>query len=536
MPGIFVRWTGEPVSLWRGSTSCRPRPTITATMREGRSVDTPSLTPHKGRRRLYRSLQTRMAASYVIATAAVVILVEAVAIGFIIPNLLASQDLQSRVTQTAGNLADQISLISTSADHVVLPADFVLGQPGTSLGPGQVQQSGNGLVVPQVTQHYSTGSAPLTLALVFTPDGKILASSYPSRYPIGSSAFAATPTGSAYQSGKGAEIASTPTGKVAWSMLPVQFPPAAIVYVQAPVQAATIASVSSAGPLLQGGLVLLVLTLPVGVIFGVLTTRGVVRRLRRLGTTSAKLADGDLSRRVEPGPHDEVGQLERDFNQMAERLQASVDYERSLAEKSARLAERSRISRELHDSISQDLFSLSLLAGGLDKALPPDSPLRSEVRALAQTVESANREMRALLLELRPATLEEKGLVPALDELVSTYATRLGIKVDADLVPVRMAPAAELAALRIAQEGLANAIKHAQATSIKLALHRNGSGAEIVVTDNGRGFEVSSNGATKGLGLRLMRERIEELGGSFTVQSDAGGGTVLRAILPGEAT
>jgi two-component system NarL family sensor kinase len=144
--------------------------------------------------------------------------------------------------------------------------------------------------------------------------------------------------------------------------------------------------------------------------------------------------------------------------------------------------------------------------------------------------------MRALLLELRPATLEEKGLVPALDELVSTYATRLGIKVDADLVPVRMAPAAELAALRIAQEGLANAIKHAQATSIKLALHRNGSSAEIVVTDNGRGFEVSSNGATNGLGLRLMRERIEELGGSFMVQSDAGGGTVLRAILPGAAT
>ena len=493
-----------------------------------------------------------MAASYVLATAAVVILVEAVAIGFIIPNLLASQDLQSRVTQTAENLAGQISLISTSTDRVVLPADFVLGQPGSSLGPGQVQQSSSGLVVPQVTQHYSAASAPLTLALLFTPDRKILASSYPSRYPIGSSASAATPSRSTNQFGKTPEIASTPTGKVAWSMLPLvldristsgkppgadrQSPPAAIVYVQAPVQAATIASMSNAGPLLQGGLVLLALTLPIGVIFGVLTTRGVVRRLRRLGTTSAQLADGDLSQRVEPGAHDEVGQLERDFNHMAERLQASVDHERSLAEKSARLAERSRISRELHDSISQDLFSLSLLAGGLDKALAPDSPLRIEVRALAETVESANREMRALLLELRPTALEEKGLIPALDELVSTYATRLGIKVDAELEPVRMTPAAELAALRIAQEGLTNAIKPAQATNLKLALHRNGCGAEIAVTDNGRGFEVSSNGASKGLGLRLMRERIEELGGSLTVQSEAGGGTVLRAILPGEAT
>lgn len=518
-------------------------------MREGRSNNPPFPNLRKKGRPFYRGLQARMAASYVLATAAVVILVEAVAIGVIIPNLLASQDLQNRVNQTAANLSDQLSLLSTSTDHLVLPSDFVLGQPGSSLGPGQVQDSGNGLVVPQVGTSFSAGALPLTLALVFTPDGKVLASSYPGRYPAGSSAYAAIPGGATYEFGKPGQISSTPSGQVAWIVQPILLrqqltngkPPGAekpvataLVYVQAPVQAATIASVNSAAPLLQGGLVLLVLTLPVGVIFGVLTTRGVVRRLRRLGSTTAQLAEGDLSRRVTPGADDEVGQLERDFNHMAERLESAVSQERNLADKSARLAERSRISRELHDSISQDLFSLSLLAGGLDKALPPDSPLRIEVRALAQTVESANREMRALLLELRPTTLEEKGLVPALDELVSTYATRLGIKVDADLEAVRMAPAAELAALRIAQEGVANAIKHAQATSIKLALHRNGSGAEITVSDNGRGFDASSNGSGKGLGLRLMRERIEELGGSLIVRSNAGQGTVLTAFIPGE--
>jgi signal transduction histidine kinase len=488
-----------------------------------------------------------MATSYVLVTAAVVILLEAVAIGFVIPNLLASQDLTNRVNQTAANLADQVALVSTSSDHVALPANYSLGQLDVSLGPGQMQASGNGVEVPQVSGAYPADAPPFTLALLFSPDGQIIASSYPSRYPPGSSAYAVMPNGSGSELGKTSQISSSGSGRVAWAVQPVvldrlgtglppgaskAFPPSALVYVQAPLQAATIASVNGAAPLLQGGLVLLVLTLPVGLIFGVLTTQGLVRRLRRLGSTTAKLADGDLSQRVTPGNADEVGHLERDFNHMAERLQAAVSQERALAEKSARLAERSRISRELHDSISQDLFSLSLLANGLDKALPDESPVRKEVRALAETVQSANREMRALLLELRPTTLEEKGLVPALHELVSTYADRLGINVDADLETVPMAPAAELAALRIAQEGLANAVKHAQAKTIRLSLHRNGSGAELCVTDDGRGFDQPANGTAAGLGLRLMRERVEELGGTLAIRSATGEGTVLTATLP----
>jgi signal transduction histidine kinase len=302
------------------------------------------------------------------------------------------------------------------------------------------------------------------------------------------------------------------------------------IYVQAPVQAQTIGSLASAEPLLLPGLIVLLLAVPVGTLFGLLTTRGVVRRLRRLAGTSASYADGDFAQRVALGPPDEVGKLERNFNEMAARLQEAVRRERLLAEKSARLAERSRISRELHDSISQDLFSLSLLAGGLEKALPSDSPVRAEVQTLAETVQSTNREMRALLLELRPSTLDEKGLVAALEELASNYSARLGIKVDADLEAISMAPAAEVAALRIAQESLANAIKHAHATTIKLGMHRRGEHAEITVSDDGRGFVA--NGKSQGLGLRLMRERVDELGGSLAIESREGEGTTVAATLP----
>jgi signal transduction histidine kinase len=503
------------------------------------------ITARMGRLRIYWrdrfGLRARMAASYVLVTAAAVIVVEAIAIAFTIPSLLANQDLTTRVRSTAYAYADAVTTASTSDTQIVLPSGFVLGQPDPSLGPGKSRAQANGLEIPQVTGTYPDSAPPLSLALVFSNDGTVVASSYPTRYPIGSSAFGVLPYGpKSLIAGTNGQISDVAGGQVAWVVVQVVQPSGkplgsvkslnAYVYVQAPVQAQTIGSFAAAEPLLLPGVIVLLLAVPVGTLFGLLTTRGVVRRLRRLAGTSASYADGDFAQRVAPGPPDEVGKLERNFNEMAARLQAAVAHERLLAEKSARLAERSRISRELHDSISQDLFSLSLLAGGLEKALPPGSPVRGEVQMLAETVQSTNREMRALLLELRPSTLDEKGLVAALEELVSNYSARLGINVDADLEPVSLAPAAEVAALRIAQEGLANAIKHAHAKTIRMGMHRRGELVEITVSDDGQGFAPNGNG--QGLGLRLMRERVDELGGSLTIESREGDGTTVSATLP----
>jgi signal transduction histidine kinase len=504
-----------------------------------------------GRRwRDHFGLQARMTASYVLVTAAAVIVVEAIAIGVIIPSFLASQDLTTRVAITAGDVAGRVAVASLSATTLSLPPDFVIGDQSASLGPGQVQDQGQGLVVPQITQSYSTSAAPSTVAILFAPDGHVLASSYPARYPVGGSIdnlLSMTKAGLVATS-KG-DVADAGNGSVAWSVQPVfveltrnggrdtngvkNISPDAYVYVQAPVQSLTLpASLTVVQPLLQAGLVVLLLALPVGALFGLLTTRGLVRRLRRLAGTTATVAEGDFSQRLVPGAGDEVGRLEHNFNEMAERLSSAVSRERMLAEKTARQAERSRISRELHDSISQDLFSISLLAAGLEKTLPADSPVRPQVRALIETAETTNREMRALLLELRPATLEDKGLIPALEELAANYAARLGVKVETELERVHLEPAVELAALRIAQEGLANAVKHAEATSIKLALHRNNAHADITISDDGRGFEANANGAREGLGLRLMRERIAEIGGTMSVESMPGKGTVVSASMP----
>jgi signal transduction histidine kinase len=120
---------------------------------------------------------------------------------------------------------------------------------------------------------------------------------------------------------------------------------------------------------------------------------------------------------------------------MAERLDAAMAAERQLAG----AGERARIARELHDSISQDLFSLRLLAGGLRKALPAGSPLQPQVETMEQTASGTMHEMQALLLELRPVALADAGLVPALEELCRAYRDRLGVTVDAELEAVELA-------------------------------------------------------------------------------------------------
>jgi signal transduction histidine kinase len=304
----------------------------------------------------------------------------------------------------------------------------------------------------------------------------------------------------------------------------------AYVYVQVPVPDGISVNLASLKPLVQSGAIFLLITIPVGVVFGMLTTRGTVRRLRRLAAGTVGFAAGDFSQRVPESGPDEVGQLERHFNGMAERLAESIAEQRALAERNARLAERSRISRELHDSISQDLFSISALAGGLRKALPADAAVQPQLETLGRTVGSAIQEMRALLLELRPTALEEKGLVPALADLCEAYEVRAGVPVRGELEPVALGPAVEQAMFRIAQEGLSNAVRHSEADRIELRLRRSGEAAELTVADNGRGFDGQAG--THGLGLRLMAERVRELGGSLAIDSETGRGTRLRVLLP----
>ena len=292
---------------------------------------------------------------------------------------------------------------------------------------------------------------------------------------------------------------------------------------------------------LQGALVMILVTALVtpliGGLFGTMTTRGMVDRVRKLVTATTQFANGQYTQRVSVTPNDEIGQLEYQFNRMAEQLAESIAQREMLAEQNARLAERARISRELHDAISQDLFSLRMATGGLQTALAPCAQaleLQPYVETLQEATTRMIREMRALLLELRPGQLDQPGLAAALEELARAYRTRLGITVTTSFAPVHLDAKAEHALLRIAQEAFTNAVRHADATTLTLCLQPLPDAVEFIITDNGKGFEVAELEARHGLGLRLMKERAQELHGTFSFSTAPGEGTRISICMPQE--
>lgn len=290
---------------------------------------------------------------------------------------------------------------------------------------------------------------------------------------------------------------------------------------------------------LQGALVMILVmalvTPLIGGFFGTMTTRGMVDRVRTLVAATAQFANGQYAQRVGVIRNDEIGQLEDHFNRMAAQLAESIAQREVLAEQNARLAERARISRELHDAISQDLFSLRMATGGLQTAVVPCSQAL-ELQPYLETVQEATtsmmREMRALLLELRPGQLEHLGLAAALEELATAYRTRLGITVNTSILPVQLDAKAEHALLRIVQEAFTNAVRHADATVITLDLRPLAPIVECIITDNGKGFEQAEHSASHGMGLHLMQERTQELHGTFSLSTAPGQGTRIHIRLP----
>jgi signal transduction histidine kinase len=493
-------------------------------------------------------LQARMAISYVLATVAIVAFVEVLAGAVVLPRVFGGKDSTVKALDTAQLVANRVA--KAAADTGSLPVAIEQAIPANG------KDLWDSLSIP-------TRSAPLPpgrvepMALILDTQGRILSTTDPFGYPDGAEASRLLPADvvSELQTGLppnpklgNALVGVGPSGKTVWALAGVRVPIAAgtaaadvetspkgggqigtvgYVYVQAP------ATTGFALPhkLSLGALVLL-LTVPVGVVFGLLTTRSLRQRLRRLADASQAVATGHFDTRLTPASRDEVGQLERNFNDMTARLNEATERELKLASQNARLAERSRISRELHDSISQHLFSLTLLSGGLQRALPADSPLQAQVERLSDTVATAIHEMRALVLDLHPSALTDKGLGPALDDLCASYRTRLGLEVTARVEPVQLDAAGQHALLRVAQEAMANAARHADAATVRLELRAVAGGAVLEVADDGRGFDSDpASSPTGGFGLRLMRERVAELGGELAVESQPGSGTTVRVLL-----
>ncbi|MFD9027744.1 GAF domain-containing sensor histidine kinase [Streptomyces parvulus] len=198
--------------------------------------------------------------------------------------------------------------------------------------------------------------------------------------------------------------------------------------------------------------------------------------------------------------------------------------------------ERSRLAHELHDAVSQKLFSLRLTAQAA-RALVDRDPARAkgELQQVAALAAEAADELRAAVVELRPAALEEDGLVATLRTQIQVLDRAHAARVTFTGHGVKALPAAqEEAMLRVAQEALHNALRHSGAAHVDVTLHRSGTGAVLRVTDNGDGFEPRTvRRAGRHLGLVSMRDRANGTGGRLTVQSAPGKGTTIEMEVPG---
>jgi PAS domain S-box-containing protein len=199
----------------------------------------------------------------------------------------------------------------------------------------------------------------------------------------------------------------------------------------------------------------------------------------------------------------------------------------------AALEERQRLARELHDSVSQALFGISIGTNSARILLERDpSRLPQSLDYIGSLAQSGMAEMRALLFELRPESLENEGLVVALTKHAEALKARyaLEIQLTLDLEPAILLPVKE-AFYRIAQEAMQNTIKHAQASRINLELKAVSQALRLVITDNGQGFDPNASFPGH-LGLKSMQERAARLGASFSIESRLGAGTSIKLDLP----
>ena len=194
--------------------------------------------------------------------------------------------------------------------------------------------------------------------------------------------------------------------------------------------------------------------------------------------------------------------------------------------------ERTRLARELHDETGQALTSILLGLKQVEDAKSPDDAREAAATLRAQIVDTL-QNVRRLAVELRPSTLDDFGLGPALERLAETFGQQSGVTVDiqTSLEPERLPGEVETALYRIVQEALTNVAKHAAAKHVSVVVARRGNAVTATIEDDGRGFGAAGE-TGDGLGLVGMKERVGLLGGRLAVESTEGAGTTILAEVP----
>ncbi len=193
--------------------------------------------------------------------------------------------------------------------------------------------------------------------------------------------------------------------------------------------------------------------------------------------------------------------------------------------------ERRNLSRELHDDLGQTMSAMLIELGKLESPLAGSGDHRGQLASVRRLAEENVAKVRNMALLLRPAMLDELGMVPALRWQAREVSRRTGLRVKmiAEDLNDDLPDSHRTCVYRVVQEALNNCVKHAKASEARVVIHRDSDGLSISVQDDGVGFDPDHN---KGLGLLGMMERVSSLGGRFHIESQPGRGTILSIFFP----
>lgn len=294
-------------------------------------------------------------------------------------------------------------------------------------------------------------------------------------------------------------------------------------------------------------LVAFIISLPAGLVVALIISyiggNLLKKRLFVLGEAAMKLGRGMLSYRVPELGVDEVGELGWQLNRLASQWEEQVASLQRLSNSNAALAEqlkhaavteeRQRLARELHDAVSQQLFAIAMTTAAM-KRLVEKNPQRAsqQIELVEEMAAAAQAEMRALLLHLRPATLQNKTLKEAILELLDELTRKNTMELTWEIEDVEGLPSGiEDHLFRILQESLSNTLRHSRANLISVKLFTLQEQVRMRVSDDGVGFDPDGDKLTS-YGLRSMQERVAEVGGSMEIYSAIGKGTQIEVRIP----
>jgi two-component system, NarL family, sensor histidine kinase UhpB len=288
------------------------------------------------------------------------------------------------------------------------------------------------------------------------------------------------------------------------------------------------------------------LMLVVGFAASVLINAAVLRLalqpVHALEKTVDHVAAGDLTARAQPVlfRDPDVERLGETLNSMLDVLQQHRQLLQKMSEQvlAAQEDERKRIARELHDETAQALTTLLIRLKILEKARTEEE-MRGQIDELRELTAQTLEAVRTLAVELRPATLDDLGLLAALEAYTESYRSRMPVRVTFSAVGFedgdrRLPPEIELVLYRVVQEALTNVAKHADAQDIRVELSRRSDAVIAMVMDDGLGFRVEDmmRSRERGLGLFGMQERLALVRGQLVIDSAPGAGTRVDARVP----